>query len=36
MEPGFKVSTLESWYPLQPKENLERYVAGLRQAGLPD
>ena len=36
MEPGFKVSTLESWYPLQPRENLERYVAGLRQAGLPD
>lgn len=36
MEPGFKVSTLASWYPLQPQENLERYLAGLRQAGLPD
>lgn len=36
MSPGFKVSTLASWYPLRPQQNLERYLEGLRQAGLPD
>jgi len=36
IEPGFRVSVFESWYPLRPAENLERYVAGLRAAGLPD
>jgi len=36
LEPGFSVLTLASWYPLRRAENLERYVAGLREAGLPD
>ena len=36
LEPGFRVATLASWYPLHPPENLERYVRGLRQAGLPN
>jgi tetratricopeptide (TPR) repeat protein len=36
LEPGFRVSTLESWYPLQPPHNLQRYVSGLRAAGLPE
>jgi tetratricopeptide (TPR) repeat protein len=36
LEPGFSVRTLASWYPLRPAENLERYVAGLRGAGLPE
>ena len=36
LEPGFSVSTLASWYPLRPQENLDRYVSGLRAAGLPD
>ena len=36
LEPGFRVSIFASWYPLRPAENLERYVAGLRAAGLPD
>jgi hypothetical protein len=36
LEPGFRVSTLESWYPLQPPQNLQRYVSGLRAAGLPE
>jgi len=34
--PTFSVSTLASWYPLRAAENLERYLAGLRKAGLPD
>src|SRR5262245_8426944 len=36
LEPGFSVGTLASWYPLRPAENLERYVSGLRIAGLPE
>jgi adenylate cyclase len=36
MEPGFRVGTLASWYPLRPRENLERYLQGLRMAGLPE
>jgi adenylate cyclase len=36
LEPSFRVSTFASWYPLRPPENLERYVAGLRMAGLPE
>jgi TolB-like protein len=33
--PGFRVGALEVRYPLQPRENLERYIGGLRAAGLP-
>ncbi len=36
LSPNFKVSTLASWYPLRPQENLDRYLEGLRKAGLPD
>ncbi|HJT61800.1 MAG TPA: adenylate/guanylate cyclase domain-containing protein [Burkholderiales bacterium] len=36
LEPAFRVSTLASWYPLRPRQNLERYLSGLREAGLPD
>lgn len=36
LEPGFRVSTLASWYPLRPQQNLERYLTGLREAGLPE
>lgn len=36
VEPRFRVSTLASWYPLRPRQNLERYLSGLRQAALPD
>lgn len=36
MSPTFKVSTLATWYPLRPQQNLERYLEGLRRAGLPD
>jgi TolB-like protein/class 3 adenylate cyclase/Flp pilus assembly protein TadD len=36
IEPDFRVSTVESWYPLRPRENLHRYVEGLRVAGLPE
>jgi len=36
LEPSFRVSTFASWYPLRPQENLERYLAGLRAAGLPE
>jgi tetratricopeptide (TPR) repeat protein len=36
IEPSFRISTLASWYPLRPPQNLERYLAGLRLAGLPE
>jgi TolB-like protein/Tfp pilus assembly protein PilF len=36
VEPGFRVSTLSSWYPLRPPSNLDRYLSGLREAGLPE
>ena len=36
LEPGFSVATLASWYPLRPAKNLERYISGLRAAGLPE
>jgi TolB-like protein/class 3 adenylate cyclase/Tfp pilus assembly protein PilF len=36
LEPGFRVSIFASWYPLQPRANLDRYVWGLRAGGLPE
>lgn len=36
LEPDFRVSRLEGWYPLQPRANLDRYLWGLRAAGLPE
>jgi len=36
IEPGFDIRTLARWYPLQPADNLERYLLGLRMAGLPE
>jgi tetratricopeptide (TPR) repeat protein len=36
LEPGFRVGLFASWYPLAPKANLDRYVWGLRAAGLPE
>jgi TolB-like protein/class 3 adenylate cyclase/Tfp pilus assembly protein PilF len=36
LEPGFRVSTFAGWYPLTPADNLHKYVAGLRAAGLPE
>ena len=35
VEPTFNVNALASWYPLRRADDLERYVAGLRAAGLP-
>ena len=34
--PTFSVSTLASWYPMNCPATMERYIAGLRLAGLPD
>ena len=34
--PSFSVSVLASWYPVRAVETMERYIAGLRAAGLPD
>lgn len=36
LDPSFSINKLRSWYPLRPPENLERYLAGLKMAGLPD
>jgi TolB-like protein/class 3 adenylate cyclase/Tfp pilus assembly protein PilF len=36
VEPAFRVSTFASWYPLQRPGDLERFVEGLRAAGLPE
>ena len=36
IEPRFRVSTFASWYPLRRPGDLERYVDGLKLAGLPE
>lgn len=36
VEPTFSVNALASWYPLRRADDLNRYVAGLRAAGLPE
>jgi TolB-like protein/class 3 adenylate cyclase/tetratricopeptide (TPR) repeat protein len=36
VEPTFSVAALASWYPFRRADDLNRYVAGLRAAGLPE
>lgn len=36
VEPTFRVSVLAAWYPFRRADDLARYVAGLRGAGLPE
>lgn len=36
IEPRFRVSVFTSWYPLRRPDDLERFGAGLRLAGLPE
>ncbi|HET9046078.1 MAG TPA: adenylate/guanylate cyclase domain-containing protein [Casimicrobiaceae bacterium] len=36
VEPNFSVGLLQSWYPFRRPDDLERYLAGLREAGLPE
>ena len=36
VDPDFSVSALAKWYPFRRADDLDRYVAGLRAAGLPD
>jgi adenylate cyclase len=36
VQPGFRVSVFASWYPLRRPGDLERFVQGLRLAGLPE
>ena len=36
VEPNFSVRSIESWYPFRRADDLARYVAGLRAAGLPE
>ena len=36
VEPRFRVSVFTSWYPLRRQDDLERFAAGLRLAGLPE
>jgi len=36
IEPHFSVRVLQSWYPFQRPDDLDRYVRGLREAGLPE
>lgn len=36
IEPTFRISTFAAWYPLQRSEDMDRLVAGLRAAGLPE
>jgi len=35
-QPSFRVSSFAAWYPLQRKPDLDRFLAGLRAAGLPE
>lgn len=35
-EPWFQISELVAWYPLAREEDLQRFEAGLRTAGLPE
>ena len=36
VEPNFSVHSIEAWYPFRRPDDLARYVAGLRGAGLPE
>lgn len=36
LEPGFRVSTFASWYPLHGPGHMDRFAQGLRTAGLPE
>lgn len=36
LEPRFSISSLAAWYPFRRADDLDRYVAGLRAAGLPE
>jgi adenylate cyclase len=36
VDPDFSVSALAKWYPFRRPDDLNRYVAGLRAAGLPE
>lgn len=36
IEPDFSVAALAGWYPFRRADDLNRYVAGLRAAGLPE
>ena len=36
VDPAFSVKALASWYPFRRTDDLNRYVAGLRAAGLPE
>jgi TolB-like protein/class 3 adenylate cyclase len=36
IDPGFRVSSFVSWYPLQREADLKRLSAALKAAGLPD
>jgi hypothetical protein len=36
LEPTFSVAALAAWYPFRRADDLQRYLAGLRAAGLPE
>ena len=36
LDPRFSISVFGSWYPLRRPDDLDRFVAGLRLAGLPE
>lgn len=35
-QPSFRISNFQIWYPLKRAADLDRFLAGLRAAGLPD